>query len=333
MDNHFDVLIIGAGPIGLACGIAAKKADLSHIIIEKGCLVNSLYNYPLNMTFFSSSERLEIGDTPFVTTLPKPKRAEALEYYRRINGKFNLNTRLFEEVVEVRKNGDLFVVNTTKRQYTAQSVIVATGFYDVPMLLNIPGEDLPKVSHYYKDPHFYANQRVVVIGASNSSVDAALETYRKGAKVTMVVRGPEIGSRVKYWVRPDIENRIALGEIDIHYQSRLTEIKEESVIISTPGGTIELENDFVLALTGYRPNFDFLRKIGIDVPNESPMIPVHNPQTMETNIAGLYLAGVVCGGLNTHLWFIENSRVHADMIMQHILERTSSYFANLEEKS
>ncbi|HLT88749.1 MAG TPA: YpdA family putative bacillithiol disulfide reductase [Sphingobacterium sp.] len=330
MDNHFDVLIIGAGPIGLACGIAAKKADLSHIIIEKGCLVNSLYNYPLNMTFFSSSERLEIGDTPFVTTLPKPKRAEALEYYRRINGKFNLNTYLFEEVVEVQKKGDLFIVTTTKRQYTAYSVVVATGFYDVPMLLNIPGEDLPKVSHYYKDPHFYANQHVVVVGASNSSVDAALETYRKGAKVTMVVRGPEIGPRVKYWVRPDIENRIALGEIDVYYQSKLTEIKEESVMISTPGGTIELENNFVLALTGYRPNFDFLRRIGIDIPDEPPMIPAHNPQTMETNIAGLYLAGVVCGGLNTHLWFIENSRVHADMIMQHIVERTSSYFANPE---
>src|SRR5690606_5026142 len=241
-----------------------------------------------------------------------------------------LNTYLFEEVVEVQKKGDLFIVTTTKRQYTAYSVVVATGFYDVPMLLNIPGEDLPKVSHYYKDPHFYANQHVVVVGASNSSVDAALETYRKGAKVTMVVRGPEIGPRVKYWVRPDIENRIALGEIDVYYQSKLTEIKEESVMISTPGGTIELENNFVLALTGYRPNFDFLRRIGIDIPDEPPMIPAHNPQTMETNIAGLYLAGVVCGGLNTHLWFIENSRVHADMIMQHIVERTSSYFANPE---
>lgn len=333
MDNHFDVLIIGAGPIGLACGIASQKAGRSHIIIEKGCLVNSLYNYPLNMTFFSSSERLEIGDTPFVTTLPKPKRAEALEYYRRINGKFDLNTHLFEEVTATRKDGDLFIVSTTKGQYTAQSVIVATGFYDVPMLLNVPGEDLPKVSHYYKDPHFYANQRVVVVGASNSSVDAALETYRKGAKVTMVVRGPEIGPRVKYWVRPDIENRIALGEIDVFYQTRISEIKDESVTISTPEGIIEIGNDFVLALTGYRPNFDFLRKVGIDVPNEAPMIPVHNPQTMETNIAGLYLAGVVCGGLNTHLWFIENSRIHADIIMQHILERTSSCYVNLEEKS
>lgn len=333
MNNHFDVLIIGAGPIGLACGIAAQKAGLSHIIVEKGCLVNSLYNYPTTMTFFSSSERLEIGETPFVTTLPKPKRAEALEYYRRINGKFNLNTHLFEEVTAVRKDADLFVVITTKTQYTAQSVIVATGFYDVPMKLNIPGEDLPKVSHYYKDPHFYVNQSVVVVGASNSSVDAALETYRKGAKVTMVVRGPEIGSRVKYWVRPDIENRIALGEIDVHYQSRLTEIKEESVTIATCEGIIELPNDFVLALTGYRPNFDFLKKIGIEVPNQSPMVPIHNPQTMETNITGLYLAGVVCGGLNTHLWFIENSRIHAEIIMEHILERRSSGYANLEQKS
>lgn len=332
MDNHFDVLIIGAGPIGLACGIAAQQVGLSHIIIEKGCLVNSLYNYPLNMTFFSSSERLEIGDTPFVTTLPKPKRAEALEYYRRINGKFNLNTHLFEEVIDVQKDGNLFIVLTAKRQYTAQSIVVATGFYDVPMLLNVPGEDFPKVSHYYKDPHFYANQHVVVVGASNSSVDAALETYRKGAKVTMVIRGPEIGTRVKYWVRPDIENRIALGEIDVYYQSRLAEIKEETVIISTSGGTIEIENDFVLALTGYRPNFDFLKKIGIEIPDEPPMIPAHNPETMETNIAGLYLAGVVCGGLNTHLWFIENSRIHADIIMRHILKQKSSHYASPEEK-
>lgn len=324
MDNHFDVLIIGAGPIGLACGIAAKAAGLSHIILEKGCLVNSLYNYPVNMTFFSSSERLEIGDTPFVTTLTKPKRAEALEYYRRIDGKFNLNTQLFEEVIALTKEDALFTVTTTKKQYTAKTVIVATGFYDVPMPLNIPGENLPKVSHYYGDPHYYANQHVVVVGASNSSVDAALETFRKGAKVTMVIRGSELGPRVKYWVRPDIENRIALGEIDVYYQSHLKEIKEESVIITTVDGDIELENDFVLALTGYRPNFDFLRKIGIEVPDDPPMIPVHNPETMETNVAGLYLAGVVCGGLNTHLWFIENSRVHADMIIQHVLKQSAN---------
>lgn len=334
MDNQvFDVLIIGAGPIGLACGISAQKANLSHIILEKGCLVNSLYNYPLNMTFFSSSERLEIGDTPFVTTLPKPKRAEALEYYRRISNKFDLNIRLFEEVIEVKKNERYFIVTTSKEQYMARSVIVATGFYDIPMLLNIPGEDLPKVSHYYKDPHYYTNQRVVVVGASNSSVDAALETYRKGAKVTLVVRGPEIGSRVKYWVRPDIENRISAGEIDVYFQSQLVDIREDYVTISTPTGKVELPNDFVLALTGYRPNFDFLKRIGIAIPNESPMIPEHDPRTMETNIPGLYLAGVVCGGLNTHLWFIENSRIHADIIMQHILARIANCDAGLEGRS
>ncbi|SFS38959.1 YpdA family putative bacillithiol disulfide reductase [Sphingobacterium wenxiniae] len=324
MQNHFDILIIGGGPIGLACGIEAQKAGLSHIILEKGCLVNSLYNYPINMTFFSSSERLEIGDTPFVTTLPKPKRAEALEYYRRIDQKFQLNTRLFEEVLSVEKENGYFTVQSSKGQYTAAHVIVATGFYDIPMPLNIPGEDLPKVSHYYKDPHFYANQHVVVVGASNSSVDAALETFRKGAKVTMVVRGPEIGPRVKYWVKPDIENRIACGEVDIYYQSQLTEIKENSVQIQTPHGAVEIPNDFVLALTGYQPNFAFLKKIGIHVPHESPKIPTHDPETMETNVPNLYLAGVVCGGLNTHLWFIENSRVHAEIIIRHIQRRTGA---------
>ncbi len=321
MTNHFDVLVIGGGPIGLACGIQAQKKGLSHIIFEKGCLVNSLYNYPVNMTFFSSSERLEIGDTPFVTTLPKPKRAEALEYYRRIDKKFNLNTHLFEEVLHIEKENNLFRVKTTKSNYVASSVIIATGFYDIPMKLNIPGEELAKVTHYYNDPHYYAGQHVAVIGASNSSVDAALETFRKGAKVTMIVRGPDIGQRVKYWVRPDIENRIKAGEVDIFYNSNLTSIDEKNITVRTPEGLKEIKNDFVLALTGYKPNFDFLQRIGINVPNDSPRIPEHNPETMETNIPGMYLAGVVCGGLNTHLWFIENSRIHAEIIIANILAR------------
>ena len=321
MTNHFDVLVIGGGPIGLACGIQAQKKGLSHIIFEKGCLVNSLYNYPVNMTFFSSSERLEIGDTPFVTTLPKPKRAEALEYYRRIDKKFNLNTHLFEEVLHIEKENNLFLVKTTKSNYVASSVIIATGFYDIPMKLDIPGEELAKVTHYYNDPHYYAGQHVAVIGASNSSVDAALETFRKGAKVTMIVRGPDIGPRVKYWVRPDIENRIKAGEVDIFYNSNLTSIDETNITVRTPEGLKEIKNDFVLALTGYKPNFDFLQRIGINVPNDSPRIPEHNPETMETNIPGMYLAGVVCGGLNTHLWFIENSRIHAEIIIANILAR------------
>ncbi|TDS17277.1 YpdA family putative bacillithiol disulfide reductase [Sphingobacterium paludis] len=318
MDNFFDVLIIGAGPIGIACGIEAQRAGRSHLIIEKGCLVNSIYNYPTNMTFFSSSERLEIGDTPFVTTLPKPKRAEALEYYRRVNDKFKLNTHLFEEVIDVKKLDNVFHVQTNKDRYTAKAVIVATGFYDIPMLLNIPGEELPKVSHYYNDPHYYAQQHVLVVGASNSSVDAALETYRKGAKVTLVVRGKEISQRVKYWVKPDIENRIAFQEIDVFYESALKEITETAVRLQTPKGEVTIQNDFVLALTGYQPNFAFLKAIGVAIPDESPRIPTHDPESMETNIPGLYLAGVVCGGLNTHLWFIENSRVHAEVIMKHL---------------
>ncbi|WP_293932079.1 YpdA family putative bacillithiol disulfide reductase [Sphingobacterium sp. UBA6645] len=320
MDNYYDILIVGGGPIGLACGIEAQKNGLSHIILEKGCLVNSLYNYPVNMSFFSTSERLEIGDTPFVTTNPKPKRAEALEYYRRIESKFNLNTHLFEAVLSVNKDQGLFTVESSKQTYTAKYVVIATGFYDIPMYLHVPGEELPKVKHYYDDPHYYAKQNVVVVGASNSSIDAALETYRKGAHVTLVVRGPEISPRVKYWVRPDIDNRIAFGEIKAYFNSQITNITEDEVEIMTEEGLLTIENDFVLALTGYRPNFDFLRKVGIHIPAEAPMIPEHNPETMETNIEGLFLAGVVCGGLNTHLWFIENARVHAQMILSRIKE-------------
>ena len=322
MDNIiYDVLIIGAGPIGIACGIAAKNNHLSHLIIDKGCLVNSLYNYPINMTFFSSSERLEIDDIPFVTTNPKPRRAEALEYYRRVHDKYNLNTKLFEEVLNCIKKEDIFQIQTSKGQYLAKNVIVATGFYDIPMYLNIPGETLPKVSHYYNDPHYYSGQHVVVVGASNSSIDAALETYRKGAKVTLVVRGTEISSRVKYWVRPDIINRINEGSISVYYESNLKEVRQNEVVIQTKKGEITILNDFVLALTGYRPNFELLKKFNIHVPDDECRIPWHNPQTMETNIKDLYLAGVVCGGLNTHLWFIENSRIHAKMIIDNILAR------------
>jgi len=315
----YDVIIVGGGPIGLACALEAKQANLNYLILEKGCLVNSLYNYPQNMTFFSSSERLEIGDIPFVTTNPKPRRTEALEYYRRIQQKFELDTHLFEEVLDIKKNeSENFHVTTSKRSYTTRKVIIATGFYDIPMLLNIHGEELNKVRHYYNDPHYYSGQKVIVVGASNSSIDAALETFRKGAKVTLVIRSNEISPRVKYWVKPDIENRIAAGEIDVLYNSELTAITETSATIQTSTGIIEIENDFVLALTGYRPNFDFLRKVGIDIPNHTPCIPHHNEQTMETNIKGMYLAGVVCGGLNTHLWFIENSRIHAKQIIEHI---------------
>ncbi|AMM51822.1 hypothetical protein TH61_12420 [Rufibacter sp. DG15C] len=320
-ENFYEVVIIGGGPIGLACGIEAQQAGLSYVILEKGCLVNSLYNYPQTMTFFSTSEKLEIGGVPFISDNPKPRRAEALEYYRRVTLKFGLNVHLFEEVQHVEKVQNQFQVQTSKARYTAHHVIVSTGFYDLPALMDVPGEDLPQVTHYYQDPHYYALQKVVVVGASNSSVDAALETYRKGAQVTMVVRAPEIGQRVKYWVRPDIVNRIAEGSIKAYFNSSVTAIRPGAVDILTPEGPVTLANDFVLALTGYKPDFDLLRKFGVQLSADDKLYPQHNPETMETNQEGLYLAGVVCGGMDTHLWFIENSRDHAPKIIQHILAK------------
>jgi thioredoxin reductase (NADPH) len=313
-----DILIIGGGPIGIACGLEAKKAGLSFLIVEKGCLVNSLYNYPSTMTFFSTSEKLEIGGIPFVTISNKPTRAEALEYYRRVATSNHLPINLFEEVTGVKKENDIFTITTSKATYQAKHVILSTGFYDIAVKLDIPGEELPKVQHYYKDPHYYAMQKVVVVGSSNSAIDVALETYRKGAEVTLVVRGSEISQRVKYWVRPDILNRIKEGSIKAYFNSNLKAVREREVDIETPEGMITIPNDFVMAMTGYRPNFEFLKKLGIKLTDDK-YIPNYNPETMETNLGGLYLAGVVCGGLDTHLWFIENSRVHADMIIEDIV--------------
>ena len=319
MEEIYDVLIIGGGPIGLACAIEAQKRTLKYIVIEKGCLVNSLYNYPLNMTFFSTSDRLEVGGLPFMSLNAKPNRSEALEYYRRVVGYFNLNIRYFDKVEDVKKDG-VFLVRTTRDSFTARNVIVATGFYDKPNLMHVPGEDLPKVSHYYKDPAFYAFQKVLVVGANNSSVDAALETWRKGADVTMVIRDGEIGRRVKYWAKPDIENRIAEGSVKAYFGSKILKITETDVQIATPEGDVTIANDFVIATTGYQPDFDFLRKIGIELDVSDRLYPSYNKDTMQSNIAGLYLAGVVCGGMDTHVWFIENSRIHADMIMNNIVK-------------
>ena len=267
IEKHFSIIIIGGGPIGLACALEARKAGLDYLIIEKGCLVNSLYNYPVNMTFFSTSERLEIGNVPFVSNNPKPTRPEALEYYRRVAVANHVNIHLFEKVLEVktknnRDKSKYFRVTTDKQSYSAGHIIIATGFYDIPFLLNVPGEELPKVKHYYKDPHFYASQKVVVVGANNSAVDAALETWRKGAEVTMVIRGSQIGERVKYWVRPDIENRIKEGSIKAFFNSRVTAIRENEIDLITPEGPITLANDWVLSMTGYQPNLDFLAQFG-----------------------------------------------------------------------
>ena len=311
----YDVIIIGGGPIGLACGLEAKKFNLSYCILEKGALVNSIYNYPVNMTFFSTSERLEIGGIPFVSNNAKPTRNEALEYYRRVAVSSNLTVHLFEKVTDVKKIDDVFSIQTNKSKYHSLNIIIATGFYDIPYLLNVKGEELHKVKHYYKDPHFYAFQKVLVVGAANSAVDAALETWRKGATVTMVIRGDKISDRVKYWVKPDIENRIAEGSIKAYFNSTIAEIREHEVDIKTPEGIVTIENDWVLSMTGYQPNLTFLSNLGIGLSTDEICKPTYSDENYETNVKGVYLAGVICGGMNTHRLFIENSREHAEKII------------------
>jgi thioredoxin reductase (NADPH) len=317
----YDVIIIGGGPIGLVCGLEAIKSGLKYLILEKGTLVNSLYNYPDNMTFFSTSERLEIGGIPFVSNNAKPNRNEALEYYRRVTASSNLRVHLFEKVINVEKSDDLFNVQSTRASYTSPNIIISTGFYDIPYLLHVKGEELDKVKHYYKNPHYYAFQKVLVVGAANSAVDVALETWRKGATVTMVIRGDKISDRVKYWVKPDIENRIAEGSIKAYFNSVVTEIRDYEVDINTPGGIITIENDWVLSMTGYQPNLDFLRNLGIHLSEDEVCKPDYNDENYETNAKGIYLAGVICGGMNTHRLFIENSREHAEKIIRDITKK------------
>lgn len=321
MQQILDVVIIGAGPIGLACGIEAKKAGLQYIIIDKGCLVNSIFHYPYNMTFFSTSERLEIGGVPFISHGPKPNRAEALEYYRRVCSTWKLNVHLYEEVLGVEFKNKTHYVTTIKESFPTKAVILALGFYDLPYLLKVPGEELPKVKHYYDEPHPYFGQKIIVVGAANSAVDVALETWRKGAEVTMVVREDQIRESVKYWVKPDIENRIKEGSITAYFNSEVIEIGLDTVRIKTPGGDKTLENDFVLAMTGYQPPFEMMGKMGITFHDDEFHTPQYDNTSMETTVSNLYLAGVVCGGLKTNKWFIENSRVHAEMIISSLKNR------------
>ncbi|GAA5522372.1 YpdA family putative bacillithiol disulfide reductase [Aliifodinibius salicampi] len=317
------VIIVGAGPIGLATAIELKRRDISAKIIERGCLVNSIYNYPKDMTFFSTSERLEIGGVPFISHNPKPTRREALEYYRRAAESYDLDIHLYEEVKAVDGEDQEFIVQTDQGEYDASKVVVATGFYDIAKMMNIPGEELDKVKHYYDEAHAYAWQDVLVIGAGNSAVDVALETYRANANVTLAVRDSQIKETVKYWVKPDIENRLKNNEITGYFNTEVKEIRPKEIVLETPEGTKTISNDFVLAMTGYQPNFEMMKTFGIELTNNEKRMPVYNEQTLETNRKGIYVAGVVCGGMDTSSLFIENTRVHAEHIAGDIEDKTS----------
>lgn len=316
----YDLVIIGGGPIGLNCAIEAKKTGLNYIVLEKGVLVNSLYNFPTNMNFFSTSNLLEIGDVPFIAHSDKPTRKESLEYFRRVRDSWDLTISLYTEVKGMVSKEGLYQIDTSKGVFQAQHVIVATGFYDTPRLLNIPGENLPKVKHYYDDPHPYVGQKVVVIGAANSACDVALETFYKGAEVTMVIRESEIYPKVKYWIRPNIENRIKEGAIIAHFKSIVKEIRPHEVVIETPEGPITIANDFVLSMTGYKPNYALFEKLGLPISEDESKIPLHNPDTLETPLLGVYVAGVISAGLKTSTLFIENTRQHSQMIISNIIQ-------------
>ena len=317
-----DLIIIGAGPIGLACGIEAKKNNLDYLIVDKGMLVNSIYNYPVNTTFFSTSDKLEIGEIPFISHNVKPTRTEALEYYRRVCDSWDLNLDLYNEVLEIEKKESLFILNTRNGIKKSKNIVICTGFYDIPYMLNIPGEQLDKVLHYYNESHPYYKMDIAIVGAGNSAVDVALDTFRKGANsVTMIIREKEIGGNIKYWVKPDIVNRIESGEIKAFYESEILEIKENTILIQTPTGVEKINNDFVLAMTGYLPNYEILKKLGVKINDDEFKTPLYNEETMETNINGVFLAGVICGGLKTNKWFIENSRDHSKKILSTIIKR------------
>ncbi len=317
----YDLIIIGGGPSGLNVGLAAEKAGLNFIILEKGVLVNSIYHFPTNMTFFSTSKNLEIGNTPFISHTDKPTRKEALEYYRRLQQAYNLKIKLYEPVqrMQVVEGVDLYEIQTTKGCYQSRSVVVATGFYDTPRMLGVPGEDLPKVKHYYDDAHPYVGQKVLVVGAANSACDVALETYQKGADVIMAVREHELYPKVKYWIKPNIENRIKEGSITANFNTVVKAIYPDRVELKGPDGVFTVENDFVLAMTGYEPNYELLHALKLPISEDELALPIHDPVTLATPLPNVYLAGVVCAGRQTSKLFIENTRDHGEIIVQQIL--------------
>jgi thioredoxin reductase (NADPH) len=322
LKENFDVLVVGAGPTGLACAIEAQRAGLRTVLVDKGCLCNSLFHYPSNMTFFTTPELLEIGDMPFSSPNQKPSRNEALEYYRKVAEHYQLEFRQYQTVSGVTgEDGDFTI--TTIDQYSrdhafgARKVILATGYYDLPNYLEVPGEELPKVLHYYHDPHPYYDQNVLVIGGKNSAAIAALDLWRHGAHVTLVHRGEKMHHHVKYWILPDINNRIKNGEVTAWFSSSVTSIAEDSVELLTPQGTVTIDNDFVFALTGYHPDFDFLAAVGIRMEGQD-RCPACDPQSLESNIPGIYLAGVIVAGMRTNEIFIENGRFHGRQIARDI---------------
>ncbi|MBB5065851.1 YpdA family putative bacillithiol disulfide reductase [Granulicella mallensis] len=318
-DDLVDVLVIGAGPTGLACAIAAQNAGLRVVLVDKGCLTNSLFHYPAHMTFFTTPELLEIGNMPFSSPNQKPTRSEALEYYRKVAEHYRLDIRQYQNVDRIGGSDGDFTVHTTDqfgRQLThrARKLIVSTGYYDLPNYLGIPGEDLPKVKHYYHEPHPFFAQDVLVIGGKNSAAIAALDLWRHGARVTLVHRGAELHRHIKYWIKPDIENRIKNGEITAHLSSTVGEITEDAVTLLTPGGPKVIPNQFVFALTGYHPDFGFIESLGVRLDKSNARCPICDPATHESNVPGIYLAGVIVAGERTNEIFIENGRFHGDLI-------------------
>ena len=312
-----DVAIVGAGPGGLACAIAAQKHNLNYLVIEKGCLVNSVFYFPTNVTLFSTPELLEIGGIPFIIPAEKPSRKDLLGYYRRVTEHFDLKINLNEKVESISgQKGDFQIQTSRNKIYSAKNIVIATGQYDTPNLMNIPGEDLEKVSHYYTEAHSYCRKKVTIIGGKNSAVEAALDLYRHGAEVTVIHRGDDFGKSVKYWILPDIKNRVKEGKIHAYFNTAVKEIKEDSLIVEKDGVETELENDFVFALTGYRPDMGFLKNAGIEL--DSTLTPVHDAETLETNVPGVYIAGVIIAGCEGSKVFIENTRNHGTKIIGHI---------------
>ncbi|MFL6465414.1 MAG: YpdA family putative bacillithiol disulfide reductase [Bryobacteraceae bacterium] len=322
MAEHFDVAIVGAGPTGLACGIELKKRGLNSVLFDKGCIVNSIYHYPINLVFFTTPELLEIGDIPMTSLNEKPGRTEGLKYYRRVADHYKLNVHQYEKVLGFEGSDGNFSIRTEttdggRHCYRAGKIILASGYYDIPNRLNVPGEDLDKVIHYYREAHPYYNHDVLIVGAKNSACIAALELFWTGARVTMVHRGPEISNSVKYWIKPNIENRIKVGEVKAYFKSTVKEIRPHDVILQTPQGEVCLKNDFVFAMTGYRPDFEFMAEHGIHL-DPSTSKPITDPHTLESERQGVYLAGVIVAGTHTNEIFIENGRFHGKLIAEAI---------------